>query len=223
MKIPSVGLKAIISVAGLNDKNITIDDIVFKIGPRINAAGRIESGNQAVELLVSEKTDEAALHCEKINSHNQTRRNIDKIITEEAFRRLPKPITINILPFFLTQAGIKALWELLPQGSSKAITGQPSFLPNQMAMPPVQHDLYPVSIFIRPLPNALICLKVMAVICMLRELHLKRKMSRNSVTGLKKWSKTTISPELLIPQVEIDTELNFKDISPKTFQDFETI
>ena len=73
MKIPALGLKAIITVAGLDDKTITVDDIVFKIGPRINAAGRIESGKQAVELLDFRKTEEAALHCEKINIHNQTR------------------------------------------------------------------------------------------------------------------------------------------------------
>jgi single-stranded-DNA-specific exonuclease len=52
-KKPRVGLKAIITAAGIEDKPITVDDIVFKIGPRINAAGRIESGKQAVELLIS--------------------------------------------------------------------------------------------------------------------------------------------------------------------------
>src|SRR5699024_12549943 len=48
---PSVGLKAIIDVCGLSEKEITVGDIVFKIGPRINASGRIQNGKEAVELL----------------------------------------------------------------------------------------------------------------------------------------------------------------------------
>lgn len=49
---PSVGLKAIIDVCGLSEKEITVGDIVFKIGPRINASGRIQNGKEAVELLI---------------------------------------------------------------------------------------------------------------------------------------------------------------------------
>ena len=55
MENPRVGLKSIISVAGIADKTITVEDIVFKIGPRINAAGRIESGKQAVDLLICDR------------------------------------------------------------------------------------------------------------------------------------------------------------------------
>jgi single-stranded-DNA-specific exonuclease len=51
---PRTGLKAIIELAGISDKRITIDDVVFKIGPRINAAGRMESGKSAVSLLIAE-------------------------------------------------------------------------------------------------------------------------------------------------------------------------
>jgi single-stranded-DNA-specific exonuclease len=85
---PSMGLKAIIATAGLDGKNIAVDDIVFKIGPRINAAGRIESGKQAVELLIADTPENAFTHCEKINLHNQTRRNIDKLMTEEALQEI---------------------------------------------------------------------------------------------------------------------------------------
>ncbi len=48
---PSIGLKAIIDVCGLSDREITISDIIFKIGPRINASGRIQNGKEAVDLL----------------------------------------------------------------------------------------------------------------------------------------------------------------------------
>ena len=52
---PSIGLKAIKEVAGIEQKEIDIEDIVFKIGPRINAAGRMESGKKSVDLLVCDE------------------------------------------------------------------------------------------------------------------------------------------------------------------------
>jgi len=81
---PSTGLKAIIDIAGGNQKEIDIDDIVFKIGPRINAAGRMESGKKAVDLLVNEEPIEARIIGEKININNRDRRNIDTEITRQA-------------------------------------------------------------------------------------------------------------------------------------------
>lgn len=57
---PRIGLQAMINLANLEQGHVTIDDIVFKIGPRINAAGRMESGRLAVELLTAE-TEEAAV------------------------------------------------------------------------------------------------------------------------------------------------------------------
>ena len=81
---PSVGLKAIIDVCGLNDKEITVNDIVFKIGPRINASGRIQNGKEAVDLL-TEKDFAAALEkSNQINQYNETRKDLDKSMTEEA-------------------------------------------------------------------------------------------------------------------------------------------
>ncbi len=81
---PSTGLKAIIKISGIDHKEITIDDIVFKIGPRINAAGRMESGKKSVDLLVCEEDDAARLISEKIDTFNIDRRNVDSIITKEA-------------------------------------------------------------------------------------------------------------------------------------------
>lgn len=81
---PSVGLKAIIDVCGLAEKEITMSDIVFKIGPRINASGRIQNGKEAVDLLI-EKDFQAALEKSNlINQYNETRKDLDKNMTEEA-------------------------------------------------------------------------------------------------------------------------------------------
>ena len=87
---PCTGLKAIKCISGIEDRPLTVEDVVFRIGPRINAAGRMESGKQAVDLLISQNADEAFVLCDKINTHNQTRRNIDKNITEEAIKEIEK-------------------------------------------------------------------------------------------------------------------------------------
>lgn len=81
---PSIGLKAIIKMSGIEGKKIEIEDIVFKIGPRINAAGRMESGKKSVDLLISDNVKDAQVMGEKINVFNTDRRSIDAIITQEA-------------------------------------------------------------------------------------------------------------------------------------------
>ena len=81
---PSIGLKAIIDICGLSNREISMSDIIFKIGPRINASGRMENGKESVDLLV-EKDLSAALNASKhINEYNEQRKDIDKQMTEEA-------------------------------------------------------------------------------------------------------------------------------------------
>ena len=81
---PSVGLKAIIDICGLSEKEITVGDIVFKIGPRINASGRIQNGKEAVELLIEKDFSSALEKANQINQYNETRKDLDKTMTEEA-------------------------------------------------------------------------------------------------------------------------------------------
>ncbi len=83
---PSVGLKAIIDICGLSEKDITVSDIVFKIGPRINASGRIQSGKEAVDLLTEKDFSLALEKANQINQYNETRKDLDKNMTEEANR-----------------------------------------------------------------------------------------------------------------------------------------
>jgi single-stranded-DNA-specific exonuclease RecJ len=83
---PRNGLKYVIKTAGIENKDITVDDIVFKIGPRINAAGRVESGIKAVELLIAEDETYALSMSDKINDFNNTRKSIDTTITNEALK-----------------------------------------------------------------------------------------------------------------------------------------
>ncbi len=81
---PSVGLRAIIEVCGLSDKEITMGDIIFKIGPRINASGRIQNGKEAVDLLTERDFKSAIEKSNQINQYNETRKDLDKAMTEEA-------------------------------------------------------------------------------------------------------------------------------------------
>lgn len=85
---PRPGLKAVIQLSGLMNKNIAIEDIVFKIGPRINAAGRIESADKAVDLLISQNTASAKSIGDKVNYCNNERKSIDRNITQDALRML---------------------------------------------------------------------------------------------------------------------------------------
>ncbi len=81
---PRKGLLAMINLAKLEPGHINIDDIVFKIGPRINAAGRMESGRLAVELLTATDDQTAFRIGEQINDSNNERKSIDREITQEA-------------------------------------------------------------------------------------------------------------------------------------------
>ena len=81
---PSVGIKAIIDICGLSGREISMGDIVFKIGPRINASGRMENGKLSVQLLVENNPDTAITTAKEIDEYNDLRRDIDKQMTEEA-------------------------------------------------------------------------------------------------------------------------------------------
>ena len=81
---PNIGLKSIIDICGLNGREISMSDIVFKIGPRINASGRMENGKLSVDLLVERDLGVALRMARHINEYNEQRKDIDKQMTEEA-------------------------------------------------------------------------------------------------------------------------------------------
>ena len=80
----SVGLKAIIEICGLGEREVTMSDIIFKIGPRINASGRMQNGGEAVALLVEKDPDRAHRMALQINAYNDQRKDLDKEMTQEA-------------------------------------------------------------------------------------------------------------------------------------------
>ena len=81
---PSVGLKAVCEVCGVADREVTMNDIIFKIGPRLNASGRMQNGKEAVQLLVERNYPEALELANLIDQYNDARKDLDKQMTEEA-------------------------------------------------------------------------------------------------------------------------------------------
>ncbi len=215
---PSVGLRAIICVAGLEGKTINVDDIVFKIGPRINAAGRIESGKKAVDLLISENEEEAIVHCQKINSFNQARRNIDKNITEEALKEIESYgnhykystllynrnwhkgvvgiVASRLIESFYRPTIILTESNGFATGSARSVIG---------------FDLYKAICACSDLLESFGGHRYAA------GLTLKIENIPKLRDRFEKVVKDIITPEQLIPQIEIDTELNLKNITPGFF------
>jgi single-stranded-DNA-specific exonuclease len=85
---PFAGVQAVVAVAGIESKKLTINDLVYKIGPRINACGRMKSGRAAVELLLTDDEAFACAQAEEVNHHNEERRDCDTETTKEALEQL---------------------------------------------------------------------------------------------------------------------------------------
>ncbi|MBP8823419.1 MAG: single-stranded-DNA-specific exonuclease RecJ [Flavobacteriales bacterium] len=91
------GIQALLDLSNIK-KPLSVMDLVFVLGPRINAAGRIEHGQQAVELLLARDGNEAANIAQRVDGNNATRQGLDKAITEQA------------LGLFETDAFLKDAW-----------------------------------------------------------------------------------------------------------------
>ncbi len=81
---PSVGMHAIMESCGLGEREVTLSDIIFKIGPRINASGRITNGKESVRLLVESDPRAAQQEARRINLYNDQRKDLDKATTQQA-------------------------------------------------------------------------------------------------------------------------------------------
>lgn len=91
---PNLGLRSIIRTCKLTNKDITISDVIFKIGPRINASGRMQSGIEAVDLMVSRDLHDAYEKGRAIDQYNKDRKELDKQITLEANHLIEKDVSI---------------------------------------------------------------------------------------------------------------------------------
>ncbi len=219
-KNPSIGLKAIINLSGIADKEINIEDVVFKIGPRINAAGRMESGNSAVNLLISEDEGEARIIGERVDNYNAERRNIDSNLTQEALllieqdaKQLDNKTTVlfnpnwhkgvigivasRLIDTFYRPTVILTESNGFATGSARSVSG---------------YDLYQAIDACSGLLENFGGHKYAA------GLTLKVENITKFQQKFEKFVSETITPEQLIPVVEIDTEINLHDITPVFYE-----
>lgn len=217
---PSMGLKAIREVAGIDQKEIDIEDIVYKIGPRINAAGRMESGKKSVDLLVCDQTRDADIISKKINNFNLDRRNIDTEITRQAIdmiRTNPRLQGMNSTVLYNPEwhkgvIGIVASRLLEHYYKPTVILTRSNGMATGSARSVNGFDLYQA---IEACSDLLINFgghKYAAGLTM-RVNDVPRFAER-----FEQIVNETISPEQLIPVVEIDIELQLKEINEKFFR-----
>ena len=216
---PCTGLKAIKCVAGIDDRPLAVEDIVFRIGPRINAAGRMESGKQAVDLLISSNPDEAFVLCDKINAHNQTRRNIDKNITEEAIKEIVesekkyKYSTVLYNPeWHKGVVGIVASRLIETYYRPTIVLTESNGFATGSARSVDGFDLY------EAINDCSDLLESFGGHMYAAGLTLKKENVQKLRDRFEAIVKDRITPEQQTPQITIDAELNFVDITPKFYR-----
>lgn len=216
---PRTGLKAIIKIAGMEGCSLTIDDVVFKIGPRINAAGRIESGKKAVELLVADDDKNAFELGTRINSYNQRRKNIDNSITQEALEMIKsdeqlkdRNSTVLFNPnWHKGVIGIVASRLTETYYRPTVILTESNGMATGSARSVVGFDLYQaIDACSNLLENFGGHMFAAGLIMKIENIPAFQEKFEEVVSK-------TITPEQLQQQVEIDAEINLKDITPKFF------
>ena len=214
---PCKGLAAMINLSNLEPGHISIDDIVFKIGPRINAAGRMESGRLAVELLTAPDAMTAMRIGEKINENNNERKNIDREITQEALEMVQSGTclaqgnativynpkwskgVVGIVASRLVEAYYKPTVVLTKSngfvtGSARSIAG---------------FDLY------EAIESCADLLENFGGHVYAAGLTLKEENLEEFARRMDAYIAERITSEMLIPVVEIDAKLDFSQITPK--------
>lgn len=216
---PIIGLKSIINISGAEKKELVIEDIVFRIGPRLNAAGRMESAKQAVDLLISENVTEAQLLCEKLNTHNQTRRNIDKNITQEAIEEIERNKSKYRLSTVLYNpnwhkgvVGIVASRLIESYYRPTIVLTQSNGFATGSARSVVGFDLY------EAINECSDLLESFGGHMYAAGLTLKPENVQTFKDRFEEIVRDRITKDQLVPQVEIDAELNFKDINDKFYR-----
>lgn len=217
---PSVGIKSILDTCGLGDREITISDIVFKIGPRINASGRMKLATEAVELMVSSDAAFAKEKSSLINEYNNDRKDLDKNMTDEAIAVIAndevyasrksivvyKPDwhkgVIGIVASRLSEEHYKPSIVLtmsngLASGSARSVPG---------------FDIYKAIDSCRDL------LETFGGHMYAAGLSMKEENIASFTERFEKFVAENILEEQTYPQIDVDSILEFKDITPKFFR-----
>lgn len=217
---PCHGLSALISLSKIDPGHVGIDDIVFKIGPRINAAGRMESGRLAVQLLTAEDAETAIKIGEQINANNNERKNIDREITQEALEMVenkkallagnatmvysPKwnKGVVGIVASRLVEAYYRPTVVLTKSngfvtGSARSIAG---------------FDLY------EAIESCADLLENFGGHVYAAGLTMKEENLQEFARRMDSFIAGKVTPEMFTPVVDVDAKLNFSQITPKFFR-----
>ncbi|MCL2650623.1 MAG: single-stranded-DNA-specific exonuclease RecJ [Candidatus Azobacteroides sp.] len=218
---PSNGMKGIINICGLTGKEITMSDIIFKIGPRINASGRMMNGRDSVELLLSKEAEDAREKSENINQYNDDRRELDKKTTDEANALLednPEMLKQKIIVVFspewhkgvigivasrLTEKYYKPAIVLTRSngfisGSARSVTG---------------FDIY------KAIENAKEMLENFGGHTFAAGLTLKEENLQTFISILEVYANENMIEEQMTQTLDIDINLKFNEITPRLVSD----
>lgn len=216
---PCIGLKELIRESEVT-KALTIEDVVFKIGPRINAAGRMETGSKAVDLLVSSDTLLATAISKEINSFNIERRSVDRLITTEAMRMIAEDQrTVNSRTTVLYNPlwkkgviGIVASRLIETYYRPTVILTESNGFATGSARSVHGYDLY------QAIEACSDLLESFGGHMFAAGLTLKKENIRPFMDRFEQYVNSTITEEQLVPRIFIDTELSFSEINEDFFK-----
>jgi len=216
---PRTGLKELIREAEVT-KALTIEDVVFKIGPRINAAGRMETGSKAVDLLVSSDIGLATGISKEINNFNIERRTVDRSITTEAMRMISDDQrTVNSRTTVLYNPhwkkgviGIVASRLIETYYRPTVILTESNGFATGSARSVQGYDLYAAIEACSDL------LESFGGHMFAAGLTLKKENIRPFKERFEQYVNSTILDEQLVPRIFIDTELSFSEINEDFFR-----
>lgn len=216
---PRIGLKEIIRESEIT-KSLTIEDVVFKVGPRINAAGRMETGSKAVELLISGDPKIAGAISREINNFNKERRSVDRIITNEAMRMISEAHgTVNSRTTVLFNPswkkgviGIVASRLIETYYRPTVILTESNGFATGSARSVQGYDLY------QAIEACSDLLESFGGHMFAAGLTLKKENIKPFMERFEKFVNETITEDQLIPRVFIDAELSFSEISGEFYE-----
>jgi len=217
---PSRGLKTIIKFAGIEKSLLAIDDIVFRIGPRINAAGRMEQGKSAVDLLCAEDDATAYEMASIVNSCNNDRKNVDRNITHEALRLIasePKMQNRKTTVLFNPSwhkgvVGIVASRLIETYYRPTVILTESNGFATGSARSVPGFDLY------QAVESCADLLENFGGHMYAAGLTMKPENVPTFIERFEDIVSKQIDPELLIPSITIDAQIDFADINDKFFR-----
>ncbi len=216
---PRTGLKEIIKESEVS-RLLTIEDVVFKIGPRINAAGRMETGSKAVDLLVSHDTKLANGISKEINNFNIERRSVDRIITTEAMRMISEDqgkvnskTTVLFNPSWKKGViGIVASRLIETYYRPTVILTESNGFATGSARSVQGYDLY------QAIESCSDLLESFGGHMYAAGLTLKKENIKPFMERFEHYVRSTITEDQLVPRIFIDTELSFSEIDEEFFR-----